>query len=127
MIIYIGAPYMGHTREDIVSNLHRAQKAIKQVYALGAMGIYTPLMTDGFSGVFPETEMLKRDLWLLARCDAVLLLSGWQESVGACRERQEAVSLQIPVFDSVEFLNAWLNAPSKSVQRRLASQLGEGE
>ena len=124
MIIYVAGPYIGHTREQIVDNLYRAQKAVKGVYALGAMGIYTPLMTDGFGGVFTESTMLQRDLELLKRCDAVLLLPGWQESVGACTERETAIQEGMPIFDCLASLEAWLKAPSKSVQRRLASQLG---
>ena len=127
MIVYISAPYSAGSRVQVVKNLYAAQLAVREVYLLGAMGIYTPIMTDHFNGDVPEAEMLERDLWLLARCDAVLLLEGWQESVGACKERQEARGLDLPVFDNLASLGAWLKAPSKSVQRRLACQLGEGE
>jgi len=124
LVIYIAGPYKGKNRRDVTDNLVTAQETIEEIYHRGAIGIFTPLMTDGFAGVFSEESMLERDLWLLEKCDAVYASLGWHNSEGAKQEINHANQLNIPVFERFDLLGEWLNAPSKSVQRRLACQLG---
>lgn len=37
----------------------------------------------------------------MRRCDAVLMVAGWESSVGATNERDEALRLGMPVFNSL--------------------------
>jgi hypothetical protein len=54
-----------------------------------------------------DYQMIKR------ACDAVLMLPRWEESKGACNERQLAFDNNIPVFyhNKLEQLEAWIAAP----------------
>jgi hypothetical protein len=123
-VIYIAGPYSGDTRLDVSENLWEAVRAVYEIYEVGAMGLFTPLMTDVFAGEFLEETMLERDLWLLERCDAVYVIPGWQESEGAQVEVNHAKSLNLPVFDSLAALEIFIKSKSKSQQRRLAIQGG---
>jgi len=43
----------------------------------------------------------------LDKADAILLLSGWHTSKGACDERERAISNATPVFSHIETLQQW--------------------
>jgi hypothetical protein len=51
-----------------------------------------------------EEEVLRTDINVLRTCDAVLLLTGWQNSEGAKRERKEAFEHGIGVDDNMDDL-----------------------
>jgi hypothetical protein len=44
-------------------------------------------------------ECMKRDLHALLWCDAVIVLPKWDQSKGATLEANQAVDLQMPVYD----------------------------
>lgn len=49
-------------------------------------------------GIVPDEAFLAGDLEILRRCDAVVLLTGWNESAGALAERDFAVAEAIPLL-----------------------------
>ena len=53
-----------------------------------------------------DTAYLDSDLEFLRRSDAVLMLPGWEKSEGSCQERLEALADIIPVYFSIEELQA---------------------
>jgi hypothetical protein len=55
-----------------------------------------------FDGEAPDEVWLAGDLELLRRSDAVLMVDGWQRSVGATAERQVAADLGLPIFYSFD-------------------------
>ncbi len=46
----------------------------------------------------PYSEYMKRDIRLLAGCDAILLIDQWMGSVGATFEARCALEFEIPAF-----------------------------
>lgn len=47
-------------------------------------------------------DWLAKDVEILLRCDAVVLLPGWQNSLGATIEVKAAKDKGLPIFDSVQ-------------------------
>jgi hypothetical protein len=47
-------------------------------------------------------SFIEGDLEIIARCDAILMLPGWERSEGSRMEYSRAVELRMPVYLSVE-------------------------
>ncbi len=46
----------------------------------------------------PYSAYMKRDITMLADCDGIVLLNGWQDSVGATFEARCALEFELQVF-----------------------------
>ena len=62
--------------------------------------------TRHFDGAADDAIWLAGDLAMLARCDVVLMLPGWEASQGATAEHGYAISRGIPVLYDVAELRA---------------------
>lgn len=108
-LIYICGPYRAETRWEEECNVRRAETIGHMVAALGAYPIIPHSNTRPYFGDAQPAEFwLEGTLELMRRCDAVLLVGGWANSVGARAEKFEAEKLKIPVFDMTPALAAWL-------------------
>lgn len=99
-ILYVSGPYSGTTEEDVSTNIANA-RSVAQL-----------LWDEGFSVLCPHTntahfthdktsynDYVEGDLTLLARCDGIIMIDGWENSKGAIIEKERAELLNIPVFD----------------------------
>ena len=108
-IVYIAGPYRASTGVEVRANIQRAQDVQAQLLRLGFAPICPHTMTAQFEYLFPDIEdtaYLDSDLEFLRRSDAVLMLPGWEKSEGSCQERLEALADIIPVYFSIEELQA---------------------
>lgn len=103
-VIYIS----GHYRDKrgayyILENILSARRAALEVWKIGGVALCPHLNTAFFDGAFDisDTVWLDGDLELISRCDAVLLLSDWENSLGAVIEKEKAEDLGIPVFTTM--------------------------
>lgn len=111
-VVYIAGAYTAPTAAGIVANCNAAHALAKRVRAFGLVPFvpHTGLaggVTDlAFARPFYDLPTLT---WeeamvdcreLLQRCDAVLMVEGWESSKGATEERELAKERGIPVFDS---------------------------
>lgn len=77
----------------------------RAAFAAAAKVIADAGMTPVNPGALPEVpgweheDYMKRDLPMVASCDAVVLLEGWRMSPGARREFAHAIELAIPTAD----------------------------
>jgi hypothetical protein len=66
------------------------------------------LNTAHFQGTCPDETWLRGDIELVNRSDAVYMIEGWANSVGATAEKHVAEDLQIPILYSVFDLEIFL-------------------
>lgn len=111
-IVYTAGPITADTPALRWKNCIRAWNYAHRVWKMGA-GVICPqfntlFMDDDEIGyeMFMEAdyEMIKRS------CDAVLMLPGWEDSKGACNEKQLAHDNDIPVFNYTDLdgLQQWI-------------------
>lgn len=66
-------------------------------------------------GRVSEEVFKERILWILEKMDALLMLPDWKKSAGATAEREKAIELGIPVFESLEELIEGAKKPDKPI------------
>ena len=102
-LIYVAGPYRGVTQEAIRYNIATAKQVGKLVAQKGWMPVIPHCNTAEFEMLAPE---LRQEFWLagtlevMRRCDAVVLLPGWQHSSGTLDEIKEAKSLNMTVYET---------------------------
>lgn len=115
-VVFISGPYRGPNAWAIYQHVMAAMAVALEVWRLGAVAICPHANTTFFQDAGLADEVwLEGDLELLRRCDAVLLVEGWQESVGAQEEAREAHASGIPTFTNLDSLNTWLTLSSRGM------------
>jgi len=99
-LMYIAGPYSHATEIGIQDNISRAARAGLDCCRAG-WSVYIP--HKNFAGFHAHQDItydawIEKDLTILAKCDALLLIEGWASSKGASREYQFAEELGIPHF-----------------------------
>jgi len=108
-VMFVSGPYRGKSLAEIEANVRDAARWCGVVKRLG----WTPLCPHTNSHWIAEENLrdfgymhesyLADALTLLHRCDAILMIEGWEQSDGALAERQYAMSHGIPVFGHREW------------------------
>ena len=99
-IIYIAGPF---DHDDLIhgvpANILNASKIALECWKKGWAVICPHKNTAGFEHVdVPVRVWYHGDLALLSRCDAILMIPGWERSKGAQDELTFALKNQIRVF-----------------------------
>lgn len=119
-VVYIAGPYMGATHDgksffQINTNIMFAREWAKKVFQLGVFA-FCPHLNSYHMELDVDADAdfwRKADLEILSRCDAILLIPGWENSRGSVLERTFAIDNSIPVFSSENELKDWLNGDVK--------------
>jgi len=87
---YVSGPYTAPTLAEAERNAQRAEDAGIMLRRRG-YAVIVPHRNGGK----PDGEMsyefcLREDLEILTRCDGIYMLSGWEQSLGAVREHDQA-------------------------------------
>lgn len=98
-LVYIAGPISADTPEEREANIARAEDLYADLLAAGLGAICVHSTARRLWGTFPEKWALASDFRTLARCDAILLASGWEMSAGTEVEIAYARKLSIPVFE----------------------------
>lgn len=110
-LIYVAGKHRG----DVQENIDRAMHVAKAVWQAGHVAICPHGNTAHFDGVVPDEQFLAGDLIILARCDALVTVEDWEESVGARGEVEYAEKLGIPIyhthFEGADFSNEVFGIP----------------
>ena len=106
-LIYVAGPYRAATRDDIARNIDAARVVGISAAALGWFPVIPHANTAHMELDLPG---LGDDFWLagtlemMERCDAVVLVPGWQNSAGTRGEIIRADELRIPIFRTLDTL-----------------------
>jgi len=99
-IIYVAGPYRAANADGIQRNIDKARAVGLRLPAFG----WIPLIPHSNLAHFDSDCPLPDEFWLdgtmelMRRCDAVLMMDGWESSSGAIAERDEALRLGMQVF-----------------------------
>lgn len=87
-IIFISGPFRGkpNIEWNRQQNIRRAEEAALFVWRSGGVAICPHKNTEHFDGACPDSYWLNGDLQILARCDAIYMIPGWEDSAGAKNE-----------------------------------------
>jgi hypothetical protein len=125
--LYVAGPIQGDNLLDALANINSGEVWQARLFQLGFSPF--PVFSD-YSFIMrvrpvpPIGDVYSYSVAWLRVADAMLLLSGWETSVGCQREIKEAERLAIPVFRDVDQLCLWadkmcgLNTPS--IEEQLA-------
>ncbi len=112
IVAFVSGPYRDPRGPWFIqANIRAAEAVALSLWQRGIPTICAHKNTAMFDGAAPDEVWLAGDLVMLARCDAVVLVPGWQRSAGTRAEVDFARERGIPVLeaDSAEF-EAWLSA-----------------
>ena len=99
MLIYTAGPY---TRLDIPTNIDRAARIAAELWDAGHAVICPHTNTAHFEELCKRAgyeDFMQGCLDIISRCDALVMIPGWEESPGAQREYQYATSLGMPIYE----------------------------
>jgi len=108
-VIYIAGKYRGATTWHIEQNIRAAENVAALVWSAGLVALCPHANARHMDGLASDAHFLAGTLELMRRCDAVLLVAGWEGSIGTRGEVAEAERLSIPVFHphEIDYLFAW--------------------
>jgi len=96
-ICYIAGPYRAKTKLGVVCNILRARKAAKEYWRNGYSTICPHLNSALMDGVAPAEIFLGGGLELLKHADLLVVLPGWERSIGTKMEIAMARKLEIKI------------------------------
>jgi hypothetical protein len=113
-VVYIAGRFRGANSWEMENNIRRAEELSLQVWKRGAAALCPHTNNRYFQGAAPDEVWIEGTLALLAKCDACLMVWGWEQSAGARGEHDYAMKNGIPVFFSLADLEEWLDEPTRA-------------
>ncbi|MDP2244061.1 DUF1937 family protein [Pseudomonas sp.] len=117
-LIYVAGRYRAATREAVAANIAAARQVGTQAARLGWYPVIPHANTAHMELDLDHNDefWLTGTLELMTRCDAVVLVDGWENSAGTLAEIARADAMHIPVYRGLHLLPgaqefiAWLYA-----------------
>lgn len=109
-LAYIAGPYTAPDYKQVAANVLAARIVARKLFKLG-FATHTP--HSEMWGWEDDNEItyedcMSADLEVLSRCDAIVLVPGWESSPGARTELQEARRLGLAELYSGEEAAEWI-------------------
>jgi nucleoside 2-deoxyribosyltransferase len=95
-LIYIAGPYRAYLPDGKINisgvhqNIEEAGKVALKYWQAGNAVICPHKNTAYFDGAAPDEVWLEGDLEMIRRCDAVVMMKGWENSKGSIKEHELA-------------------------------------
>jgi len=107
-LVYVSGPYRGQDAWEVETNVRRAEVMGMRLAQLGAVPVIPHAMFRFWHGTIDDQPWLDATLRLLRHCDAVVMLDGWESSLGSSAEYHEAQRIGLvvclePAVGSVQF------------------------
>ena len=100
-LVYVAGRYSASSDRTVAENVEAARAVARVVATYPLLFPVVPhQLNAGLEDVGDYEWWLAGTLELMRRCDAVVMVPGWEGSRGACAEREEAHRLGLPVFDA---------------------------
>lgn len=106
-LIYVAGPYRAATRAAIALNIMQARLLGIEAARRGWFPVIPHANTAHMEVDLPnlgDEFWLRGTMEMMERCDALVLVDGWENSVGTVAEVQRADQLHIPVFRRLDLL-----------------------
>ena len=97
-IAYISGPYRSDTADGIYQNIQTAREVARNYWYSGYAVICPHMNTAFMDGADTDEMFLDGDLEILKRCDVIVMIPGWTESVGARHELAAAEKFGLEVI-----------------------------
>jgi len=97
-VVYIAGSYRSETISGVFNNILKAREVALKYWKKGFAVICPHMNTALFDGEMPDDTWLDGDIEILKRCDAIVMMKGWEKSAGATIELEEAMKLNLNVF-----------------------------
>lgn len=112
-VIYVAGPYTADSHYKIQANIATAAETAVKCWKKGWAVVCPHLNTTNFQTYYDDKfdwhTIMDGDLELLRRCDAIVMITGWENSKGSRVEHEFAKDLGLPIFyghDAVPWLNS---------------------
>lgn len=108
-VIYVAGKFTAPNSWQRARNIRAAETVGFAVAQVGAMPLIPHANTAHFDGTCSPEFWYEGTLELLRRCDAVMLVPGWEGSKGVKAEMEEATRRGMLVFERIDELERWLD------------------
>ena len=98
-LAYVAGPYRAASESAVVRNIRNAEAVAAELWKAGLAVICPHMNTALMGGICSDDVWLRGDLVMLERCDLVVLVPGWQASIGTLAEVDRARACGIPVYE----------------------------
>ena len=98
MIVFIVGPYRGPSAWKIEQNIRRAESVALEVWKAGHVAVCAHAMTRDYQDELPDDVWLSGIRCIMARCDAILCVSGFLDSEGSVAEVALAREHGLPIY-----------------------------
>jgi hypothetical protein len=124
IVVYIAGPFRAATPWLIEQNIRRAEAVGLEVAKLGCCPVIPHSQYRFFQNSMPDEFWLQATLEQVSRCDALMLVEDWNNSVGTRGEVKRAYELKIPAFHDILGLHNWI---TNDLGRLAHYFIGEGK
>jgi hypothetical protein len=98
-IVYIAGPYRSlKGAYGILENIMKAKKVAERYWKKGMIPICPHMNSALMDGVVSDRVFLEGDIQILRRCDKIVLMQGWEKSIGVAGELREAKKLGLEII-----------------------------
>lgn len=85
-VAYISGPYRAPSIDGTYNNIHNARRIAREYWLKGYAVICPHMNTAMMDGRDTDEMFLDGDIEILKRCDAIVMIEGWENSIGARME-----------------------------------------
>lgn len=97
-LIYVAGKYRAKSEWELVNNIRHAEEVSLDLWRSGWVVITPHKNTQNFQGALPDSVWLNGCLEILKRCDAIFMMKGFRQSLGAMEEYKLAEEMGIPIY-----------------------------
>lgn len=97
-IIYISGKMRGLKKQTYEAHFRKAVNELIIMHGVHPSRIINPCYIGNALKAFHDDDILRLDLIILERCNAIYMLNNWEDSRGAKAEKQKAEELGLKIY-----------------------------